>query len=55
MVKQAIKRVYPGFNEDYHGYSSFTKLLEDMQKEGLLELREDRPGNYSVRAVADAS
>ncbi|MBM4036386.1 MAG: NYN domain-containing protein [Planctomycetes bacterium] len=55
MVKQAIKRVYPGFNEDYHGYSSFTKLLEDMQKEGLLELREDRPGNYSVRVKAEAS
>jgi len=55
MVKQAIKRVYPGFNEDYHGYSSFTKLLEDMKKEGLLELGEERPGNYSVRLTAEAS
>ncbi|HPD15079.1 MAG TPA: NYN domain-containing protein [Planctomycetota bacterium] len=55
MVKQAIKRVYPGFNENYHGYSSFTKLLEDMKKEGLLELREERPGNYSVRLVSEGS
>lgn len=49
MVKQAIKRVYPGFNENYYGYSSFGKLLEDMRKEGLVELGEERPGNYSVR------
>ncbi len=55
MVKQAIKRVYPGFNENYYGYSSFAKLLEDMQKEGLLELREDRPGNYAVRLKAEPS
>lgn len=55
MVKQAIKRVYPGFNEDYYGYSSFGKLLEDMQKEGLVELREERPGNYAVRLTSDAS
>ena len=35
MVKQAIKRVYPGFNENYYGYSSFSKLLEDLKKDGL--------------------
>ena len=55
MVKQAIKRVYPGFNENYYGYSSFTKLLEDMQKEGLVDLGGDRPGNYSVRQSSEAS
>jgi len=53
MVKQAIKRVYPGFNENYYGYSSFTKLLEDMKKEGLVELGEGRPGNYSVRLLGE--
>jgi len=55
MVKQAIKRVYPGFNENYYGYSSFSKLLEDIQKEGLVELGEERPGNYSVRLPPEAS
>jgi len=53
MVKQAIKRVYPGFNENYYGYSSFTKLLDDMAKEGIVELSEERPGNYSVRLAAN--
>ena len=55
MVKQTIKRVYPGFNENYYGYNSFTKLLEDMKKEGLVELGEERPGNYSVRVAPEAS
>jgi len=55
MVKQAIKRVYPGFNENYYGYNSFTKLLEDMKKERLLELGEERPGNYSVRVSGETS
>jgi len=55
MVKQAIKRVYPGFNENYYGYSSFTKLLEDMQKDGLLELGGERPGNWSVRLTSEGS
>ncbi|HUT32274.1 MAG TPA: NYN domain-containing protein [Planctomycetota bacterium] len=55
MVKQTIKRVYPGFNENYYGYSSFTKLLEDMKKEGILELGEERPGNYSVRLIGENS
>jgi uncharacterized protein (TIGR00288 family) len=55
MVKQAIKRVYPGFNENYYGYSSFSKLLEDMKTEGLLELIEERQGNYTVRLTSEAA
>ena len=34
MVKQTIRRVYPGFNEDYYGYRSFAELLEDAQRPG---------------------
>jgi uncharacterized protein (TIGR00288 family) len=30
MLKQAIRRVYPGFNEGYYGYRSFSDLLEDL-------------------------
>ena len=55
MVKQAIRRVYPNFNEDYYGYSSFGKLLEDMQKEGLVELGGERPGNYSIRIKGEGA
>jgi len=51
IVKQTVKRVYPGFNESYYGYRSFSDLLEDAAKQGLIELEfeEDR-GNYKVRS-----
>ena len=29
MIKQATRRLHPGFNERYHGYASFSDLLED--------------------------
>jgi uncharacterized protein (TIGR00288 family) len=49
MVKQAIRRVYPGFNEDYYGYASFNDLLEDGADRGLIELDFDESrGNYKV-------
>ena len=50
MVKQTIRRVYPGFNEEYYGYDSFVALLEDAQKQGFIELDYDaKRGNYTVR------
>ncbi|MEN8183396.1 MAG: NYN domain-containing protein [Myxococcota bacterium] len=50
MVKQTIKRVYPGFNEDYYGYASFNALLESARDQGLVELDYDAErGNYMVR------
>src|SRR5439155_12028916 len=42
MVKDTIKRKKPSFNEAYHGYRTFSELLEDAQKEGLLELDTDK-------------
>lgn len=49
-LKQAIRRVYPGFNEDYYGYSSFSELLKDIKERGLIELEYDNSrGNYKVR------
>jgi uncharacterized protein (TIGR00288 family) len=42
MVKDTMKRKKPSFNETYHGYRSFSELLEDAQKEGLLELDTDK-------------
>jgi uncharacterized protein (TIGR00288 family) len=50
MLKQAIRRVYPGFSEGYYGYRSFSDLLEEIQKQGLIQLEwEDSRGNYKVR------
>jgi uncharacterized protein (TIGR00288 family) len=42
MVKDTIKRKKPSFNETYHGYRTFSELLEDAQREGLLELETDK-------------
>jgi len=50
MLKQAIRRVYPGFNEGYYGYGSFSDLLKDLQSKRLvdLEYEEGSRGNYKV-------
>jgi uncharacterized protein (TIGR00288 family) len=49
MIKDTMKRKKPSFNEAYHGYRTFSELLEDAQKEGLLELDTDkRSGTYVV-------
>jgi uncharacterized protein (TIGR00288 family) len=42
MIKDTMKRKKPSFNEAYHGYRTFSELLEDAQKEGLLELDTDQ-------------
>ena len=42
MIKDTMKRKKPSFNEAYHGYRTFSELLEDAQKEGLLELETDK-------------
>ena len=49
MVKQALRRVDPGFSEKSHGYENFAALLEAADDQGLLEIDfdEDR-GNYAV-------
>jgi uncharacterized protein (TIGR00288 family) len=50
MAKQAIRRLYPGFNEVYYGHESFADLLEAVEKDGGIELEYDeRRGNYMVR------
>ncbi len=50
MVKQALKRRNPGFNESYYGFRSFNKLLEEAQASKLLELEaDDKSGGYIVR------
>jgi uncharacterized protein (TIGR00288 family) len=42
MIKDTIKRKKPSFNETYYGYRTFSELLEDAEKQGLLELETDK-------------
>ena len=50
MVKQALKRRRPGFNESYYGFRSFNRLLEEAASRGLLELEPDeKSGGYIIR------
>ncbi|SPE55678.1 conserved hypothetical protein [Verrucomicrobia bacterium] len=52
MIKQAIKRRNPGFNERAYGFRSFNDLLLEAQKRNLLKLEPDeKSGGYHVRAV----
>ena len=41
MVKQALKRRQPGFNESYYGFRSFGKLLDEAESRKLLTLEPD--------------
>ena len=53
MIKQALKRRNPGFNETYHGFRSFNSLLEEAAIRGLLRLEHDeKSGGYIVRAAS---
>jgi uncharacterized protein (TIGR00288 family) len=53
MVKQALKRRKPGFNERYHGFSTFSNLLEEAQARKLLVLEADeKSGGYRIKSVA---
>jgi uncharacterized protein (TIGR00288 family) len=52
MIKQAIKRRNPGFNERAYGFRSFNDMLLEAQKRGLLKLEADeKSGGHRVFAV----
>ena len=52
MIKQAIKRRNPGFNERAYGFRSFNDLLLEAQNRGLVKLQADeKSGGYTVQAV----
>ncbi len=52
MVKQALKRRRPSFNESYYGFESFSKLLEEAQARGQVDLElDERSGGYIIRKV----
>ncbi len=55
MLKEAIKRRKPDFNESYYGFRAFGNLLEEAQSRGLLEFgRDEKSGAYVYRSNAQA-
>lgn len=52
MIKQALKRRNPGFNERAHGFGSFKEMLQKAEKEGLVTLEANaKLSDFSVRLV----
>jgi len=55
MVKQALKRRKPGFSERYHGFRSFSELLEKMEEQKMVTLEHDKKsGGYIITDYAGA-
>jgi len=53
MVKQALKRRKPGFNESFYGFRSFNAMLEAAAQAGQLSLDfDEKSGGYLVRLAA---
>jgi uncharacterized LabA/DUF88 family protein len=56
MVKETMKRKRPSFNEGYYGFRTFSHLLEDAQRRGIVMLRRDqRSGSYIVEDLGPAA
>jgi uncharacterized protein (TIGR00288 family) len=56
MVKQALKRVRPGFNESYYGFRSFNRLLEEAAARRLLTLeRDEKSGGYLLHSLTESA
>jgi len=53
MVKQALKRRKPGFNESYYGFRSFNGMLEEAEQRGNLKLeRDEKSGNSRIQLAS---
>jgi uncharacterized protein (TIGR00288 family) len=56
MVKQALKRRKPGFNESYYGFRSFSKLLDEAEARSLLTLEHDeKSGGVIIKSFSTES
>lgn len=52
MLKEAMKRRKPDFNESHFGFRSFGNLLEEAQSRGLLEVgRDEKSGAFVSRST----
>ena len=53
VLKDALKRRKPDFNESYYGFRAFGNLLEEAQSRGFLDVgREEKSGTYVYRDSA---
>jgi uncharacterized LabA/DUF88 family protein len=52
IIKETVVRQQPDFDERDHGFSSFSRLLEAMEKEGLLTLQQQGRQIYVVSPEA---
>ena len=56
VLKEALKRRNPGFNESYFGFRAFGNLLEEAATRGLLEFgRDEKSGAYVRRRLPVAN
>ncbi len=56
VLKSAIKRRKPDFNESYYGFRAFGNLLEEAQSRGLLEVgRDEKSGAFVYRTQTVAA
>ncbi len=54
VLKQAIKRRKPDFNENYYGFRTFGNLIEEAQTRGLLDFgRDEKSNTYVFRASGE--
>jgi uncharacterized LabA/DUF88 family protein len=56
MVKETMKRKKPSFNETYYGFRTFSHLLEESQRKGIVQLRRDqKSGSYVIEDLGAGS
>jgi uncharacterized LabA/DUF88 family protein len=56
MVKETMKRKKPSFNETYYGFRTFSHLLEEAQRKGIVVLRRDqKSGSYIVEDLGSGA
>ena len=54
LVKETMKRKQPQFNEEYHGYRSFSHLLEDAAAHKLVRTAKNaRSGTYVIEEILE--
>ncbi len=56
MVKQALKRRKPGFNESYYGFRTFRQLLDEAEARKLITLDHDASsGQVIIKSINSAA
>jgi uncharacterized protein (TIGR00288 family) len=54
MVKQTIIRKHPAFTENFHGYPTFSAMIEDAVALGILRAAHDeKSGNWRITGIGD--